>query len=260
MNEQEFLQRFEHKIFNYQVRLSNCNWVIVGMLPGGYLATTFERDHTLKFPDSIGFFPDERYWEFDEQKQMIILKNQDKSKIVAKYLLPKNSDGYSFILTNADDVNQRYITHLNFDFNVKVSPYSTLDKQQVIFLKNNITDDATKANLEMYAVKECCDIRYLDVSNDEWDFIDAAWNAITEGNELKQVCVFFTGIPDMTKPVLTDKLTLQSQDDNTKFVSGTKGDVDVVLSQLLIMHYHEQIMETDELHSPVELLDQVITN
>lgn len=256
MNEQEFLQRFEHKTFNYQVKLDNGNWVMVRMYPGGYLAVTFARDHTIKFSAPVGFYPEERYWEFDEQEQAIILKNLEQTRVVAKYLLPNKQDDYCFVLENAADPTKEYVTHLNYDFDEQDSSPSVLNSQRVIFLKDDLEDDETRTNIEQYSVDECCEIKYL-YAKDEWDFVNEVWTAITDDFALKNIFVYFSGYPD-TKQVLTDKLILSYQEDNDKFISGTKGDVIVVLSQLLIKHYHEQLTGTQELHTPVELLDQVI--
>ncbi|WEV51800.1 hypothetical protein OZX69_03630 [Lactobacillus sp. ESL0731] len=260
MNEQEFLQRFEHKIFNYSVRMRYGSWIMVQMASGGYLAIIFARDHTLKFPSNIGFYPDERRWEFDEQNQMILFKDLNNTKVVSRYLLPKEKDDYCFILKNADDPTKIYIAHLNYDFNVEASPVSVLDKQRVIFLKNNHEDKQAWAKLAQYEIDECCKIKHLDAADDEWDYVNAAWKAAVEDTEIKQACVFFTSGLSTKQRVLSDKLIMHNPDEGAKFVSGTRGDVIVVLAQLLIMHYHEQIMEVGQLHSPVELLNKVALN
>lgn len=249
MNEHEFLQLVSDRVFNFQSKLDNGNWSVVLMSEeAAYLTVIFAQDHRLLFPSKIGFYPEERYWEFDEREQLIILKNWDQSRIVAKYLLPTEPNDHYFILENAVDPNKRYILYQNFTFTNQIEQKPVLANQRVIFMVNN----PNKTAVEDYALNNNCIVHWLDdVPANSWALIKRAWQEIYADERIKQVSIVLMGMTMLGQELLTKKLTVNSQ-----LISGTRQEVVIVLAQLLIKHYHQLLAKRPAL-LPAQLLTNV---
>ncbi|MDF7669446.1 hypothetical protein [Lactobacillus sp. ESL0703] len=247
MNEHEFLQLVSDRVFNFQSKLDNGNWSVVLMSEeAAYLTVIFAQDHRLLFPSKIGFYPEERYWEFDEREQLIILKNWDQTRITAKYLLPREPNDHYFILENAVDPNKRYILYKNFTFTNQIEQKPVLANQRVIFMVNN----PNRAAIETYALNNNCVVHWLDnVQADSWALIKRVWQEIYANERIKQVGIVLLGMAILGQELLTKNLTVSSQ-----LISGTREEVVIVLAQLLIKHYHQLLAK-----APNELPSQLLT-
>lgn len=224
---------------------------------GACLVITFNADHTLGFPSNIYFYPDERFWEFDEKEQLVIFKDKTNQKIVSRFKLPAHPDPDYFILSKVTDVTARYIAYKGFDFNRQITQPPVLASQRVL-LMGEAQAEGTKAQLEKYATENCCEIRWLKVGNaDLWQLIEQAWNVVTDDLELKAACLLLDKIPAKDEVVLTAGLRLEGGDKQTKLIAGSRAQVLVVLSQLLIMHYQQMLAGAD-LQSPLALMSKVV--
>ncbi|MDF7672398.1 hypothetical protein PT281_03855 [Lactobacillus sp. ESL0701] len=249
MNEHEFLQLVSDRVFSFQSKLDNGNWSVVLMSEeAAYLTVIFSQDHRLLFPSKIGFYPEERYWEFDEREQLIVLTNWDQNWIVAKYLLPTKPNDHYFILENMTDSNKRYILYKDFTFTSSIEQKPVLASQRVIFMVNN----SNKTAVENYALDNNCIVHWLDdLEDNSWTLIKQVWQEIYADERIKQVGIVLVGITKFGQELLTKKLTVNSQ-----LISGTRQEVVIVLAQLLIKHYHQLLAKTPE-QLPAQLLTDV---
>ncbi|WEV43351.1 hypothetical protein OZX56_07565 [Lactobacillus sp. ESL0684] len=260
MNEQEFLNRFKNKIFSYQVKADVGNWMSVQLAPRGDLAIIFASDHTLKFPSHVGFYPTERCWEFDEANQQIILKDIDNTKILSQYQLPQTVIDHQFILTKVNEPKNRYICYETIDFDQEVNfQPDVLACQRLILLPEQTSSDEEQKLLQEYTIKYCCEAKQLTPpDSDPWSLIETAWSAITNDTNLKTVCLILAGQSDLSQELLNDQLTIQNQPEQATWISGQRDQVIVVLAQLLVKHYHEQLAE-GSLSTPLALLPTIVT-
>ncbi|MDF7638679.1 hypothetical protein PT285_04605 [Lactobacillus sp. ESL0791] len=260
MNENEFLKRYGTNVFTFQVYIDK-TWknVQMGRTSNAPLVIIFNQDHTLSFPSKIGFYPDERRWEFDEAKQEIIFKDESGTKITDRYVLPTVNDDHFFILVDVNDKNKHYICSKNFNFNQSVVITSALPSQRLILMEEPRSAEI-KADMEDYSKKYCCALKLLPkMANDQWALINNAWSVICHDPDLQEVCVLIEGLPNLDEKVWFKKLTIQAGDNQIKLISGKRSDVIVALSQLLIMHDH-QLLAQEKIAPPIELLPQIITD
>ncbi|WEV43352.1 hypothetical protein OZX56_07570 [Lactobacillus sp. ESL0684] len=247
MNESELL----NKEYDFQHKTDAGNWAYVAMGdPNKFLIIVLRPDHTLDFVTNIPFYPEERAWEFDQERQHLIFKDEAGTKIIATYAVSLD-DNY-LILNNVADERKRYICHNNFDFNKAVQPQSILSRQRRLFV--NTSQSATEKDLiSDFATKIGYEVSFLNCNND-WQFIDQVWSEIAQQRDLKVAYIIFSGGNNLDGKAF-------SQDDTKSLRSATENRAEVLsaLSQLLIMH-NQQLLNGAEPATPTELLKKVIMN
>ncbi|MDF7683810.1 hypothetical protein PT287_09895 [Lactobacillus sp. ESL0679] len=271
MNEKEFFQFAKNKIFLYQSGFNiqgkkdgpiNC-WVRVfldGSESQNFLTVIFNADHTLTYPAKLGFLPPERKWQFDEGKQEINLFDESGANLVSAYSLPTSFDEGHFVLSKINAPDKRYLAFTTFDIFKKKQNEPTFASQRVVFLCDG-QSVMTEQEINHYTVEHCCEIN--TITNDEvdtWDLVNQVWDRITQDEKLKDLCVFLEGKPDLDKSAFSKKLVIKTTNKHQQYIAGPRSDMIIVLSQLLTLHYRERLAESAELHTPVQLLSQVITN
>ncbi|WEV51802.1 hypothetical protein OZX69_03640 [Lactobacillus sp. ESL0731] len=261
MNEKEFINFTKDRIFIFQSRAAEVYWVKVflnGSAPENYLTIIFNSDHTLSFPARLGFYPAERGWQFDEAEQQIDLLDESGTIVVDRYALPQNPDDDHFILNNINDDAKRYLSFKEFAINKEVQPRAVLATQRLILISSDY--QAVENQVDQCAIANSGNTKWLKSSlNSPWELINEAWETITQDTDLKEVCVFFGGTLTKDEHVFSEKL-VRKQTEDELYISGSRANIIVTLSRMLILHYQERIMENGQLHSPIELLSQVITN
>ncbi|WEV37588.1 hypothetical protein [Lactobacillus sp. ESL0677] len=271
MNEKEFFQFAKNKIFLFQSGYNvqgkkdgpiNGWWrvFLIGGEPENYLTVIFNVDHTLTYPAKLGFLPGERKWQFDEKNQQINLFDESGTTLLSAYSLPADFNAGHFILNKVNDPTKRYLAFTTFDIFKKKQNAPTFASQRVVFLCDG-QSVMTEQEINQYTVEHCCEIN--TITNNKvsvWALLNQVWDLITQDEKLKDLCVFLEGRPDLDKSAFSKKLVIKTTNKHQQYIAGPRSDVIIVLSQLLTLHYRERLAEGAELHAPVELLSQVITN
>ncbi|WEV51797.1 hypothetical protein OZX69_03615 [Lactobacillus sp. ESL0731] len=253
MNKEEFFKLYGNKIFAFQVKMGI--WKPVAMAGednNPQLVIIFKDDNSLAFPGSISFYPDERNWQFDEELQQIVFMDESNTNEVSRYALPTEENRHYFILTKVGNENNRYLCYKDIDFTRSVQVDNLLPSRRVIFMPES-ADVAVRSQMKDYAREYCCQVKWLksDLEN-SWSFLDKAWHKIIDTPSLEQVCVIIAGLPSLDKQVWYDKLAMYLDENDINFISGSRTEVIIVLSQLLIIHDH-QLLAEDKIQSPFEL-------
>ncbi|WP_461243206.1 hypothetical protein [Secundilactobacillus muriivasis] len=273
MNYNDFTQIIIHK--RWQLEAFHTTWQTITMGRNrGKLILVFHTDGTLSFPTNMLFLPQFTRWTFNEQGQVLELRN-DQNELLLTFTLPEIADNNQYLYLT--DRSQRLVnfTYVDPIFDLPITPIPTYDAPRHTYSGTSpfILQLGSQPELATNAADWGLTIEQLTPSNDPlttwqhvYQFLLDQFNlqqvAIINGNHQLQAypfedcqpnTLYLLDKPELTPIILADGQSTEVQVLDPSVLIGPRFLLLELLSNIIVRADHQRITLDREL-TEAELL------
>ena len=225
----------------------------------GILTIAFEKNGNLSFPSTMGFLPNIRTWNFDEQNQTVVLNKENGAPDRILKLPVEDHVGRLFMYDSSKQTDW-FECFNNINLDDLYSPVVIPSEHKKIIVWSEIIKSGTGLLVEN-ASKALVSMKKIEAEN-LWQFLDTAYYYLITHSKLDFVGIVIKDINISANRLLETpkRLTVYKKSDSEiGIILGSRAELIELLAEILIFRNHIQLHSPSEVVSPRIVTEKVIT-